>query len=117
MKLNALGEVAQAQWLGLESRYPQIKCHAHQIMPNHMHGILELHNSVKSELQLSQVIGAYKSLTHKYGRAFFLEKKLAKLWQPNFYEHVIRNDKAFQAITEYIETNPAQWDKDKYFIE
>jgi REP element-mobilizing transposase RayT len=29
-----------------------------------------------------------------------------KLWQPNYYEHVIRNEKALYKIREYIQNNP-----------
>jgi len=28
------------------------------------------------------------------------------IWQPNYYEHIIRNEKALLKIREYIENNP-----------
>jgi putative transposase len=36
-----------------------------------------------------------------------------KLWQRNYYEHVVRNEKQLTRILEYIRNNPAQWDTDK----
>jgi hypothetical protein len=36
----------------------------------------------------------------------------AKLWQRNYYEHVIRNEKDFQALLEYIHLNPIKWGSD-----
>ena len=116
MILNDLGIIANNQWQNLAERYPQITCHSHQIMPNHMHGILEIHNNSLSNIPIGNIIGAYKSLTHKYCRELPHITHLGKLWQPNFYEHVIRDDRAFEKITEYIQTNPAQWTKDSYFI-
>ena len=116
MILNDFGRIADEQWQLLSERYPQIQNHIHQIMPNHMHGILEIHNGSKIQNNpISQIVGAYKSLTYKFCRELS-KGVLDKIWQPNFYEHVIRNDEAFKKIHEYVETNPAQWDKDKYFM-
>jgi REP element-mobilizing transposase RayT len=36
-----------------------------------------------------------------------------KLWQRNYYEHIIRNERALNAIREYIYNNPANWEADK----
>jgi len=36
-----------------------------------------------------------------------------KLWQRDYYEHIIRNERAFENISNYIKNNPANWDKDK----
>lgn len=36
-----------------------------------------------------------------------------KLWQRNYYEHVIRDESDLDAIREYIVNNPAGWDSDK----
>jgi REP element-mobilizing transposase RayT len=35
-----------------------------------------------------------------------------RLWQRNYYEHVIRNENALNRIRQYIADNPAQWDDD-----
>ena len=63
----------------------------------------------------SQTVGAivrgYKSsVTKQLGVLGFNEK----LWQRNYYEHIIRNDQSFQNITEYIITNPMKWDNDTF---
>jgi putative transposase len=42
-------------------------------------------------------------------------KIMGKLWQRNFYEHIIRNEKSFQNISEYILNNPAKWLNDKIY--
>ena len=36
-------------------------------------------------------------------------------WQSRFYDHIIRDNKAFQNITKYILNNPLNWDKDKFY--
>ena len=36
-----------------------------------------------------------------------------KLWQRNYYEHIIRDDRAYHNISNYIRNNPAKWQQDK----
>lgn len=38
----------------------------------------------------------------------------APVWQRNYYEHIIRNDRALSAIREYIQNNPLYWHLDYY---
>ncbi len=38
-----------------------------------------------------------------------------KLWQRNYFEHIIRNDKSLRAIANYIYNNPVNWGMDKFF--
>ncbi|MBK9734491.1 MAG: hypothetical protein IPO92_05775 [Saprospiraceae bacterium] len=37
-----------------------------------------------------------------------------KIWQRNYYEHIIRDEKSYQTISEYIINNPAKWTEDKF---
>ena len=37
----------------------------------------------------------------------------AKLWQRNYYEHIIRNDESLNRIREYVVNNPLQWALDR----
>jgi REP element-mobilizing transposase RayT len=65
---------------------------------------------------LDEVIGAYKSLTtvefvrgvNTLGWSSFP----GKLWQRNYYEHIIRNEDDLQRIRQYIADNPACWAED-----
>jgi len=39
-----------------------------------------------------------------------------KIWQRNYYEHIIRNEQSYQRIANYIMNNPANWEKDKFYV-
>ena len=65
---------------------------------------------------LGDIIGAFKSITTvKYIRGV---KNLGwrsfekRLWQRNYYEHIIRDQKDWERIHSYIEANPVNWKKD-----
>jgi REP element-mobilizing transposase RayT len=36
-----------------------------------------------------------------------------RVWQRNYYEHIIRNEDDFQKIKQYISENPLKWHLDK----
>ncbi|MFT5723680.1 MAG: putative transposase [Bacteroidia bacterium] len=66
---------------------------------------------------VSDIVGAYKSLVANRCLNIYKTKNkiMGKLWQRNFYEHIIRNEKSFQNISEYILNNPAKWLNDKIY--
>ena len=37
-----------------------------------------------------------------------------RVWQRNYYDNIIRNEKVYLKVLEYIENNPARWDEDRY---
>lgn len=63
----------------------------------------------------SQTVGAivrgYKSAVTKQLRLLGFDDKL---WQRNYYEHIIRDERSYQNIAEYIINNPAKWARDKF---
>ena len=65
------------------------------IMPTHVHIILILH---ECKLELGEVVRRLKAVTSK--------ETGIRLWQPNYYEHVIRDEKALAKIRDYIQNNP-----------
>ena len=36
-----------------------------------------------------------------------------KLWQRNYYDHIIRNESELERIREYIVNNPLKWESDR----
>jgi putative transposase len=38
-------------------------------------------------------------------------------WQSRFHDHIIRNEKSFNEITEYVKTNLQKWENDKFYAE
>lgn len=39
-----------------------------------------------------------------------------QLWQRGYYDHVVRDEKDYLRICEYIDTNPAKWAQDEYYV-
>lgn len=66
---------------------------------------------------VSDIVGAYKSLVANGCLEIYKIKNetMGQLWQRNYYEHIIRNEQAYQTISEYIINNPEKWAADKFY--
>jgi putative transposase len=121
MILNEFGKIVEKQWLWLEEQYPYVKLHSFVVMPNHVHGILEI-DSFRDGLRpvpkgikiksLSQLIGAFKTTSSKWIHLAGFDNFS---WQRSFHDHIIRNDISYEKISDYIDSNPQRWDTDVFF--
>lgn len=133
VQLNAIGRIIESAWLALEDRFPKIALDEFVIMPDHMHAIIFIVgatpvgvNSVGATtrvaptdtpaVKLGDVIGAFKSIaTHDIivaVRRGDLPPFAGKIWQRNYYEHIIRNEKELAQIRQYTRGNPLRWPDD-----
>jgi REP element-mobilizing transposase RayT len=68
---------------------------------------------------LGDIIGAFKSITtHKYIKGVREERYISfekRLWQRNYYEHIVRNEKSYLTLSEYILNNPSRWNEDIFY--
>lgn len=71
----------------------------------------------KNGVPLSQIVQWFKTMTtNKYIRGVkhhHWQPFTGKLWQRNYYEHIIRNEEDYERIANYILTNPANWEEDE----
>jgi putative transposase len=111
----------------IEKYYSGVRVDYYIIMPDHIHMIIVLEGA---DVSLSKIINAFKSWVtreiKKMGglsaQGFFDKSAQGAentnmnryVWQPNYYEHVIRDEKALEKIREYVIYNP---EKDKINFE
>ena len=122
------GNKVEKIYLELEEKYQNIKLYDYIIMPNHFHGIIEIFDKKfwagtrpAPTVSISDIIRDFKSLTTLEYLKGVKENKYPnfdkRIWQRNYYEHIIRNEKEYYKIIEYIRTNPLKWEEDKYYKE
>lgn len=104
VKLSETGKIVSDCWYDLPNHYPNIILDEFIVMPNHIHGIIIIHNSPdkKSKHGLSEFIRAFKSFSSR--RINELTKSY--IWQPRFYDRIIRSDNELDRIRLYIKNNP-----------
>ena len=137
MVSNDAGRMVHTVWDEIPGRYIGVAVDVFVVMPNHIHGIIILSDvgatlrgcpvppvrkpgqaqGPAPTLSLPDVVGRLKSLTtNQYRQAVVGSGWPAfdkRLWQRNYYEHVVRDDQELDRIREYIVDNPAMWAEDE----
>ncbi len=144
MRLNQFGAIAQAAWQQTSEIRDNVALHQFVVMPNHFHSIIEItfkkgNNQVGKFQSPSQTVGAiirgFKIATIKKIKDLIIDEEMNshcrgelqfaptaekikslnfKIWQRNYYEHIIRNEQAYERISTYIRENPKRWPEDKF---
>jgi len=127
MVLNEYGKIVDKCWRDLPIHYQNIQLDYFVIMPNHFHGIVIIDTIVGAGFKpaltntdkpaptnhgLSEFIRALKTFSSKQINQIRNTPGIS-VWQRNFYEHIIRDEKSLENIRNYIVNNPADWDDDE----
>jgi REP element-mobilizing transposase RayT len=140
MGMNKLGCVAYYCWNEIKDHFDSVELHEFVIMPNHVHGIIEIVET-KSTLcrrepvetghgtslwgddnmtqrrfgplkphSISIIINQYKGAVKRWANKHGYE---SFIWQSRYYDRIIRDDNEYCRIVSYIKNNPSRWDFDK----
>ena len=113
IELTQIGKIVKEELLRTNEININIKIHEYIIMPNHVHMIINIYaneyrvQSCTPTKTIGNVIrGIKSSISAKIGYP---------IWQRNYYEHIIRNEKELYKIIEYIQYNPINWKNDNNY--
>jgi putative transposase len=136
--LSEAGSVSERCWNEIPEHYPGVCVEVHQVMPNHIHGIVQIKKSNKAMPSngqpcgidrntlvykrvfghpqpgtLSTIVGSYKSAVTKelHDLGLFPGRSI---WQTRFHDHIIRDARSHFLIEWYIRLNPFIWHLDHY---
>ena len=121
--LNEFGMIVDETWQWLENQYSYVESGTSVVMPNHFHGILVIHDDGRGGSRtapttepikrkpLGRLIGAFKTVSTKQIN-LLRDTEGQVVWQRNYYERIIRDEREMDRIHRYIESNPSQWADD-----
>jgi len=125
MVLNECGKTVENCWNEIPKHYPDCVLHEFVVMPNHLHGIVEIAVGVENFRPNDDRVEDFRPLRYCAPRSIGAivrgfkigtTKKLgASVWQRNYYEHIIRDAKSHNQIADYIIYNPSKWEYDKFY--
>jgi len=114
VQLSYIGEIVDKYIKSLPNSYPDMYIDACVVMPNHIHLLVRIDKPQgpagcpAPTATLSKAISALKSLSSREAGI--------SLWQRSFYDHIIRDEQDYLTRWNYIDTNPARWAEDEYYI-
>lgn len=103
--LNDFGNIADFEWKNTENIRPNIVIDEYVVMPDHIHGIVVIDYRIGDEGR-DTVQNDRRDTVHRVSTG-------EKIWQPGFYDHIIRNEDELNRIRQYIIDNPKNWNADK----
>ena len=137
MQLTEIGQIAYDRWHQIPVHFPSVRLDAFVVMPNHVHGIVVITNSVDSVETLHDVQtlhatslpppppnknekmaaispqpGSLSTIIRSYKSAVSKDARAIHAdfaWQTRFHDHIIRTDDSFQRIKNYILSNTLLW--------
>ena len=116
IKLSEMGKIVSDCWYDLPNHYSNIILDEFIIMPNHIHGIIGIINNpyLKHKHGISEFIRAFKSFSsRRINELYAVEAGLRPastatgIWQPRFYDRIIRSYDELKRVRLYIKNNPA----------
>ncbi len=128
--LNAAGRMVEEWYHRCAEHFPDIECLEMVVMPNHFHCIwhntgidADANHTLSGEhtgSPLQRVVQWFKTMTtnayirgvEQHGWPTFD----TRLWQRNYYEHIIRDQQSYEEIVTYILENPLRWHDDKLYV-
>ncbi|OQY05899.1 MAG: hypothetical protein B6I22_06695 [Desulfobacteraceae bacterium 4572_123] len=119
MALNPAGVMIQTVWDEIPDHYTGIEIDEFVVMPNHVHGIIVIvaPTGNTGSLSLGDMVHRFKTMTTKrYAdgvKQSGWRRFPGKLWQRNYWEHIVRNEMELGRIREYIHNNSTQWKYDR----
>ena len=138
MQVNGYGEIVASWWEDVPRHFPAVELDAAIVMPNHFHGIIMIAEPVgagsprpaprpvtggntktgavtaplRGRPTLGQIVAYFKYLSTKHIN-ISRGTPGVRIWQRNYYEHIIRNEADLCRIREYIANNPLKWELDQ----
>ena len=110
------GKITEKIILSVNQKYPTVTVDKFVIMPNNIHIIFVIDSNGRGNPSptISTVMGWLKyNITKTINQ--YLGNSENKIFQRSFYDHVIRDENDYLKIWNYIDTNPAKWQEDKYY--
>lgn len=127
MHLSQPGQIVANCWLALPRHFSHITLDAWILMPDHLHGVLILQESAAAVVRatrtlearpaqangtqpnsLNAIVQSFKSISARKVNQLSRTPG-ARLWQRDYYERIVRDERELHNIRRYIEGNPARW--------
>ena len=104
--LSKIGSVVERSILQIHEHYPMISVDKYCVMPDHVHMIL----SINTDEDGRQITAPTVSTVVGHMKRWVSMQIGQSIWQKSFIDRVIRNEKGYRAVWEYIENNPIKLD-------
>lgn len=69
------------------------------------------------QYDISNIVGKFKAGVSRIVGNAFMHSAKSPIWQNSYHDHIIRGNKDYRRIWEYIDTNVAKWESDCFYAD
>ena len=103
--LSQWGQITKEAIQRIPKVYQDVVLDSYAVMPNHVHLLVTL--GAEAETSIPMIVRAVKTaVTKSIGTS---------IWQDSYYDHVVRNQREYEKIWNYVSSNAAKWMEDRYY--
>ncbi len=120
LHLTDYGKIADKYIRQMADFYSHMNIDNYVIMPNHIHLLICIRageNQLQYRSDLNKVNNVNSRIS-KFVSTFkrFCNKEYGEnIWQSRSYDHIIRGERDYREINEYINNNPGKWLEDRFY--
>jgi REP element-mobilizing transposase RayT len=129
MVYSALGRLVCAEWQHIAQARSNVLLDYFAVMPNHFHGLVVIQEArdydateygpaeaATSAGSLGAIISHFKAAVSRRAWSGLIDRD-QRIWQRNYYDHIVRNEQSLNEIRRYIIENPGRWAEDSLYVE
>ena len=113
--LSGYGEIIKKHINNMNKTYSDVQIIQYVIMPNHIHFIIQIKTDVLRQDGTSRTPSPTNAVIPQTISTLkrFVNKELGfNIFQRSYHDRIIRNEKEYHVISEYIKNNPSHWEQD-----
>lgn len=109
--LSHIGRVVESELKKWDKTYHAVRLDKYVVMPNHIHILIRIMSDENGRALLAPTIG--RAIQQMKGA---VTKQIGcSIWQRSFHDHVVRDERDYLMIWDYIDTNPVKWALDRFY--
>ena len=114
-QLTEYGIIADKYINQMNNFYDYISIDKYVVMPNHIHLLLSITNIESGTSGTPSPTNAIVSKVVSTFKRFCNKEYCKNIWQRSYHDHIIRGERDYQEIWEYIDTNVIKWENDCFY--
>jgi len=112
--LSDIGRTVQTYITSINETYPAVSVDHSVIMPNHIHLLISIIEHENNDVEMLSPRPTLNTILRSF-KTMITKQIGYSIWQESFYDRIIRDDKGYLEVFNYIDKNQLKWHEDELY--